>query len=155
METTLGGTLAIIATIINSIIFGYIASNSKNNKTNLAYLLFLTLVIFYTIFDCIIINSYESIVAKNIILKIQAMLWMPLSIVYLNFIYLFIRKHKDQIFYLFTINTIVSIFFTIFSNNVLIGYKGFNLGYIESDFISIGEDVTTSRMELLINTLFD
>ena len=45
---------------------------------------------------------------------------MPLSILYLNFIYLFIKKEKDQTFYLFTINIIVSLFFTLFSNYVLV-----------------------------------
>jgi len=46
--------LAVIATIINSIVFGYVASNSKNNKTSRAYLIFLTFTALYIIFDCIL-----------------------------------------------------------------------------------------------------
>ena len=128
MDITLSILLVFIATTINAIVFGYIASNSKSNITNLSYLLFLTFIILYTIFDCIIIQAYDSIHVKNIIVKIQAMFWMPLPILFLNFIYLFLRKQKDQTFYLFTVNTIVSIFFSIFSDKVLLGYKGFNLG---------------------------
>ena len=37
--------LSIIAITINSIVFGYIASNSKNNKTNVAYLIFLSFIL--------------------------------------------------------------------------------------------------------------
>ena len=114
--------MAIIATIINSIVFGYVASNSKNNKTNTAYLIFLTFIIVYTILDCIVIQSFTTIQSKDLIVKIQALFWMPLPIIFLNFIYIFLRKNKDQLFHLFLISTIVSIFFTIFSNNVLIGY---------------------------------
>jgi len=128
MDTTLSTILVLIATIINSIVFGYIASNSKNNNTNLSYLIFLTFIILYTIFDCIIIQHYESISEKDTIVKIQALLWMPLPILFLNFIYLFLRKQKDQIFHIFTVFTIVSIFFTLFTDKVLIGYQGFNLG---------------------------
>tara|TARA_Y100000588_G_scaffold187722_1_gene201816 strand:+ start:6607 stop:9453 length:2847 start_codon:yes stop_codon:yes gene_type:complete len=128
MNSSLSTILVLLATIINSIVFGYIASNSKNNKTNQSYLLFLTFIILYTIFDCIIIQSYESIASKNFIVKIQAFLWMPLPILFLNFIYLFLRKEKDQLFHLFSVFTIVSIFFTMFTNNILVGYKGFNLG---------------------------
>ena len=49
--------LVVIAIIINSIVFGYVASNSKNNKTNQAYLIFLTFTILYIIFDCVIIQA--------------------------------------------------------------------------------------------------
>ena len=94
MNSSLSTILVLLATIINSIVFGYIASNSKNNKTNQSYLLFLTFIILYTIFDCIIIQSYESIATKNFIVKIQAFLWMPLPILFLNFIYLFLRKEN-------------------------------------------------------------
>ena len=58
--------LVVVATIINSIVFGYVASNTKNNKINVSYLIFLTFIILYTIFDCIIIQIFESIEAKNI-----------------------------------------------------------------------------------------
>ncbi len=56
--------LAIIAIIINSIVFGYVASNSKNNKTSRAYLIFLTFTALYIIFDCIIIQIFNSIEIK-------------------------------------------------------------------------------------------
>ena len=69
MENYLSIILVIVATIINSIVFGYVASNSKNNKINISYLIFLTFIIFYTIFDCIIIQTLNSIEAKNIIVK--------------------------------------------------------------------------------------
>ena len=120
--------LVIIAIIINSTIFGYVASNTKNNQTNRAYLLFLTFIILYTIFDCIIIQVFESIETKNIIVKMQAILWMPLSILFLNFIYLFLQKSKDEIFNIFTTFIIVSIIVTLFTNKVLVGYKDYNLG---------------------------
>ena len=58
MDNELSIILVVIATIINSIVFGYIASNSKNNKTNMSYLFFLGFIIFYTIFDCIIIQLF-------------------------------------------------------------------------------------------------
>ena len=70
MNSSLSTILVLLATIINSIVFGYIASNSKNNKTNQSYLLFLTFIILYTIFDCIIILSFEPIASKNTIVKI-------------------------------------------------------------------------------------
>ena len=95
--------LVVIATIINSIEFGYVASNTKNNKTNSSYLLFLSFIILYTIFDCIIIQIFNSIELKNIIVKIQAVFWMPLSILFLNFVYLLLRKKRDPIFYLFVL----------------------------------------------------
>ena len=76
MDNTLSTILVLIATIFNSIVFGYIASNSKNNNTNLSYLIFLTFIILYTIFDCIIIQSYEPIASKNTIVKIQAFHWI-------------------------------------------------------------------------------
>ena len=120
--------LVVIAITINSIVFGYIASNMKNNKTNYAYLIFLTFVILYIIFDCIIIQAFDSIEIKDLIVKIQALFWMPLSILFFNFIYLFLRKQKDKIFYLFSVSTMLSILITIFSNKVLIGYQEFNLG---------------------------
>ena len=120
--------LVLIATIINSIVFGYVASNSKNNKTNQAYLIFLSLIVLYNIFDCIVIQIFEDIQIKNIIVKIQALLWMPLPIIFLNFIYIFLKRNKDQIFHIFFISTVITLFFTLFSDNVLLGYKGFNLG---------------------------
>ena len=120
--------LVLIAVIINSMVFGYVASHSKNNKTNQAYLLFLTLIILYNFFDCIVIQIFDDVTKKNHIVKIQALLWMPLPIIFLNFIYIFIRKVKNQLFHLFVISTIISLFFTLFSDKVLLGYKGFNLG---------------------------
>ena len=61
--------LAVIATIINSIVFGYVASNSKNNKISHSYLIFLTFTALYVIFDCIIIQAFNSIEKKDIIVK--------------------------------------------------------------------------------------
>ena len=106
--------LAIIATIINSSVFGYVASNSKNNKTNRSYLLFLSFVILYIIFDCIIIQTFSLKESKDIIVKLQAMFWMPLSIFFLNFCHLFIRKKRATPFYLFATSTIVIILITLF-----------------------------------------
>ncbi|SVE42181.1 uncharacterized protein METZ01_LOCUS495035, partial [marine metagenome] len=120
--------LAVIATIINSIVFGYVLSNSKHNKTSRAYLIFLTFTTLYIIFDCIIIQAFNSTEIKDIIVKIQATFWMPLPLLFLNFTYLFLRKQKDKIFFFFIVSTILSILFTIFSDKVLIGYKEFNLG---------------------------
>ena len=118
----------ILATMINSIVFGYVASNSKNNKTNKSYLIFLTFIILYTIFDCIIIQMFNSIENKNIIVKIQAFFWMPLSILFMNFIYSLLKKENDIIFHFLSILTILSILITIFTNNVLSGYKDYNFG---------------------------
>ena len=87
-NSNLSIVLAAIAIIINSIVFGYVASNSKNNKTSQAYLLFLIFTVLYIIFDCIIIHTFDSIEIKGIIVKIQALFWMPLSIIFMNFIYL-------------------------------------------------------------------
>ena len=81
--------LPVVATIINSIIFGYVASNSKSNKISRAYLIFLTFTALYIIFDCIIIQAFNSKEIKDIIVKIQALFWMPLAVLFLNFIYLF------------------------------------------------------------------
>ena len=115
--------LVVIAIIINSIVFGYVASNTKNNKINSSYLIFLTFIILYTIFDCIIIQTFNSIEIKNIIVKIQALFWMPLSILFLNFVYLLLRKNRDPIFYLFVFATTVTTMFSVISNRVLLGYK--------------------------------
>ena len=120
--------LAVIATIINSIIFGYVASNSKSNKISRAYLIFLTFTALYVIFDCIIIQAFNSIEIKDVIVKIQALFWMPLATLFLNFTYLFLRKPRGKIFYFFTICTIISLFITLFSDKVLLGFKEFNLG---------------------------
>ena len=127
MDLTLN-IIVICAITVNSIVFGYVASNTKNNKTNRSYLIFLTVIIVYTIFDCIIIQQFSLKETKDVIVKIQAGLWMSLAILFLNFIYLFLRKKKDEIFNFFIISTIVSILFTMFSDNVLIGFKDFNLG---------------------------
>ena len=118
----------VIATIINSIVFGYVASNSKSNKTNRSYLIFLSFIILYTIFDCIIIQTDTLKESKDIIVKIQALFWMPLSVLFLNFTYSLIKKEKDEIFYLLVISTITSTFFTLFTDKVLLGYKDFNFG---------------------------
>ena len=120
--------LAVIATIINSIIFGYVASNSKSNKISHAYLIFLTFTALYIIFDCIIIQAFNSIEIKDIIVKIQSLFWMPLATLFLNFTYLFLRKQRGRIFYFFAICTIASLFITLFSDKVLLGFKEFNLG---------------------------
>jgi len=103
MENYTSIILVLCATIINSIVFGYVASNTKNNKINTSYLIFLTFIILYTIFDCIIIQIFESIEIKNIIVRIQALFWMPLSILFLNFVYLFLKKQKDTLYYYFII----------------------------------------------------
>ena len=128
MENQVSIILVIIATIINSTVFGYVASNSKNNKTNLSYLIFLAFIILYTIFDCIIIQIFDSIKIKDIIVKIQALLWMPLSSLFLNFIYLFLRKKKDIQFYFFTTICLLGTLITVATNSVIIGYKDYNLG---------------------------
>ena len=98
MDNSSNIIIVIIATIINSIVFGYVASNSRRNKANQAYLIFLTFIILYTIFDCIIIQIFNSIELKDIIVKIQALFWMPLSVLFLNFVYLLLRKKRDNIF---------------------------------------------------------
>ena len=90
MQSSLSIIFVIVATIINSIVFGYVASNLKNNKTNKSYLIFLSFIILYTIFDCIVIQAYSAIETKDFIVKIQALFWMPLSILFLNFVYLFL-----------------------------------------------------------------
>ena len=87
--------LVLIAVIINSVVFGYVASNSKNNKTNAAYLIFLGFIIMYTIFDCIIIQIFNYKLQKDLIVKIQTAFWMPLSILFLNFIYSSIQFFFD------------------------------------------------------------
>ena len=120
--------LAVIATIINSIVFGYVASNSKSNKISHAYLIFLTFTALYIIFDCIIIQAFNSIEIKDVIVKIQALFWMPLATLFLNFTYLFLRKQRGKIFYFFALCTIISLFITLFSDKVLLGFKEFNFG---------------------------
>ena len=128
MENYISVILVLSATIVNSIVFGYVASNTKNNKINASYLIFLTFIILYTIFDCIIIQIFESIEIKNVIVKIQALLWMPLSILFLNFVYLFLKKQRDTLYYYFIISTIASTMFAVFSNKIILGYKDFNVG---------------------------
>ena len=128
MENYISIILVLCATIINSIVFGYVASNTKNNKINTSYLIFLTFIILYTIFDCIIIQIFESIEIKNIIVRIQALFWMPLSILFLNFVYLFLKKQKDTLYYYFIISTTASTMFAVFSNRIILGYKDFNIG---------------------------
>ena len=132
--------LVVIATIINSIVFGYVASNSKNNKTNKSYLIFLNFIILYTIFDCIVIQVFNNIEKKDIIVKIQALFWMPLSILFLNFIYSLLGKRRNKTFYFFSASTIISIVITLFSNKVLLGFKDYNFGtmaYTGSWFLPI------------------
>ena len=128
MQSPLSIILVVIATIINSVVFGYVASNTKNNKTNRTYLIFLSFIMLYTIFDCIVIQAYPAIETKDFIVKIQALFWMPLSILFLNFIYSLLMKQKDWVFYFFTTNTILSTLITLLSNKVLLGYKDFNFG---------------------------
>ena len=128
MNNQLSIILVIIATIINSIVFGYVASNAKENKTNFSYLMFLAFIVLYTIFDCIIIQIFDRTETKDLIVKIQAVLWMPLSILFLNFIYYFIGKKKGKLFYFFTTLITLSIIVTLFSNKIIVGYKDFNLG---------------------------
>lgn len=120
--------LAVIATIINSIVFGYVLRNSKHNKTKKAYLIFLTFTTLYIMFDCIVIQAFNSIEIKDIIIRLQAMFWMPLSVLFLNFIYSLLSKKRDKIFHFFIVSTTLSIIFTLFSNKVLLGYKDFNFG---------------------------
>ena len=120
--------LVICAITLNAIVFGYVASNTKNNKINRSYLLFLMCIILYTIFDCVIIQTFNSKEAKDIIVIIRAMFWMPLSILFLNFVYLFIKKQKDTLFYFFMISAIVSTMFAVFSNKIILGYQDFNVG---------------------------
>ena len=122
MENYISVILVLSATIVNSIVFGYVASNTKNNKINASYLIYLTFIILYTIFDCIIIQIFESIEIKNIIVKIQALLWMPLSILFLNFVYLFLKKQRDTLYYYFIISTIASTMFAVFSNKIILGF---------------------------------
>ena len=98
MYSFLSIILAVIATIINSIIFGYVASNSKSNKINRAYLIFLIFTVLYIIHDCIIIQAFNSIEIKDIIVKIQALFWMPLAILFLNFTYLFFENKRIKSF---------------------------------------------------------
>ena len=45
MQSPLSIILVVIATIINSVVFGYVASNTKNNKTNRTYLIFLSFIL--------------------------------------------------------------------------------------------------------------
>ena len=120
--------LVVVATIINSTVLGYVASNTKSNKTNSAYLLFLSFIVLYTIFDCVIIQTFHSKYAKDIIVNIQAIFWMPLSILFLNFTYSFLKKKKDELFYLFITSNLTVIFFSLFTDKILLGYKDFNLG---------------------------
>ena len=132
--------LVVIATIINSIVFGYVASNSRRNIANQAYLIFLTFIIIYTIVDCIIIQAFNSKETKDIIVKLQALCWMPLSILFLNFIYSLLKKKRDTLFYFFSTSTILSVAITIFSNKVLLGFKDYNFGtmaYTGSWFLPI------------------
>ena len=128
MSNHLSIILVVIATIINSIVFGYVASNSKNNKINQSYLVFITFIILYTIFDCIIIQAFELQASKDIIVKIQALLWMPLSIIFLNFIYLLLKKPKDELFNIMTAGVIGAVFISLFSDQVILGYKNYNFG---------------------------
>jgi len=118
----------IIATIINSIVFGYVASNTKNNKTNKAYLIFLLFIILYTIFDCIVIHITNTLETKDIIVKIQALFWMPLPILFMHFIYSLLKKTKDKTALIFSITTAIIIIITLFSNKILIGFKDYNFG---------------------------
>ena len=120
--------LAIIAIIINSVIFGSVARNTKNNKTKKAYLIFITFIILYTIFDCIIIQAFYLKEQKDVIIRLQAIFWMPLSLLFLNFTYSLLSKKRDNIFYFFWVTIISSIIITLFSNKVLLSYKDFNFG---------------------------
>ena len=132
--------LVIVATVINSIIFGYVASNSKNNKTNFAYLIFLGFIILYTIFDCIIVQIFTSNNAKDLIVLIQTALWMPLPVLFLNFIYSFLRKKHNKTFYILSVLCFLGTFISLFSNKVILGFKDYNLGtmaYTGSWFLPI------------------
>ena len=104
MNNYLSIIIAIIAIIINSVIFGSVLRNSKHNKTKQAYLIFITFIILYTIFDCIIIQAFDLQEQKDIIIRLQAMFWMPLSILFLNFTYSLLNKKRDYIFHFFIVS---------------------------------------------------
>ena len=114
MQNPLSIILVVIATIINSVVFGYVASNTKKNKTNTSYLIFLSFIILYTIFDCIVIQMFNTKETKDIIVKTQALLWMPLSILFMNFVYSLLKKKRDIAFYILSTNTLISILKTRF-----------------------------------------
>ena len=93
-----------------------------------SYLIFLSFIILYTIFDCIVIQLFKSIEIKDTVVKIQALFWMPLSILFLNFIYSLIKRTKDTAFYLFSTISTISVLTTIFSGKILLGFKDYNFG---------------------------
>ena len=92
--------LPFLAFIINFFVWTYVVSIGKNNKLTRSTLLYLSLVMIYSIL-IFYLRLGQSLEDNIYLLKLIPLSYLPLGVLFLNFTYKLLRKNPDFILYIF------------------------------------------------------
>ena len=103
-----------------------LSQKSRDKKTNG----FLAFIVLTTIWSLMSFLLWEIIPDKLMMfwLKLNSINWLGVSILFLNFIYLFLEKKSDLIFKIFLGSSAASILLSFFTNLINTGYENFYWG---------------------------
>lgn len=113
--------LPFFAVIVNIVITTYVFAQNRRNPVNRAYVLLSVFFIFWILFDVI---HWSPIEPSWILpaMKVQSLFWVPIGFVFTNFTYVFLKKEKDTVYYIFLAYAVVAAITSVSGDWVIKGY---------------------------------
>lgn len=119
------------AFFVNSLLATYLFAKRKGNKINNAYYLFALALMFWAFGDFLLWLKIEPSWYETI-LKVQSVFWIPVGFLFLNFVYMFIRRKRNFVYWAFLGLNAVAILLSVFTDLVNVGYREEPWGVIHS-----------------------
>lgn len=119
------------AFFVNSLLATYLFAKRKGNKVNNAYYLFAISLMFWAFGDFLLwlkINPEW----YHPILVIQSIFWIPVGFLFLNFVYMFIRRKRNHVYWIFLGFNVAAILLSVFTDLVNHGYREEQWGVIHN-----------------------
>jgi|GEM_PF-2793736 len=122
--------LPFAAFLINGFVWIYIYAQKKMDPVSKSFLIYAAALEFWII--CVILSRMP--IPENFILpvlKFGSGSWLLIAFLFLNFIYRFINKKPDTLYFGILSTSLFFIFLSIFTDQVIAGFRSFIWGYIE------------------------
>ena len=119
--------IPIVAFFFNGFVCTFIFAQKKDSPINRAFL-FYGGVLAYWIFIVFLLRIPIPSDLIFPLMKSASISWLSITFLYLNFVYVFLDKKKDLIYFVFLGIVVLSIFISLTTNQVLSGFEYVNWG---------------------------
>lgn len=119
--------IPLLALLINVFIIGYLFSLKGKSRATKSYLIYAIVLGLWILGDLIsALPGSQSIAILR--LKIISFAWISIGFLFLNFVYIFLRKKRNLLYFVFLLSTIVGCILSLSTDLIIRGYTYFPWG---------------------------